>query len=110
MAGAVGSIAKGTRRTLDVDWWFGQHHEGENKSKVSEAAPVCRASIAGAALGIDLPVCACVLDGGEMAILGEKCQIGGGLALRVNVIGHLAGGKVSAPDAYGFSTLGASDG
>ena len=59
---------------------------------------------------VDLPFCACVLDGGQMAILGEKGQIGGCLALRVNVIGHLAGRGVSAPDAYGFSTLGTSDG
>ena len=61
-------------------------------------------------MGIDLPVCACLLDGGQMAMLGEKGQIGGGLALRVNVICHLAGRGVSAPDAYGFSTLGTSDG
>ena len=67
----------------------------------------CLALIAGAALGIDLPFCACALDGGQMAMLGEECQIGGGLALRENVFGHLAGGGVSAPDTCGFSTLGA---
>nr|WP_170207288.1 hypothetical protein [Roseinatronobacter monicus] len=58
---------------------------------------------------IDLPAVRRVLDAGKVAMLCEKGQIGGGLARGVKIVNQLAGCGVTAPDAYGFSTFGASD-